>query len=56
MRWGVKGTKAIQAGRLKPSRVTQAADLLVTGTPDVGALRERLKLSQSKFAALLGKA
>ena len=50
----VKEMKAIQAGRLKPSRVTRAAELLRAGTPDVAALRARFKLSQSKFAALLG--
>ncbi len=50
----VKEMKAIQAGRLKPARVTRAAELLSTGSPDVAALRARFKLSQSKFAALLG--
>ena len=46
--------KAIQAGRLKPGRVTRAADLVHGTTPDVAALRARFKLSQPKFAALLG--
>jgi putative transcriptional regulator len=46
--------KAIQAGRMKPSRVTRAGDLLQEGNLDVAALRARFKLSQAKFAALLG--
>ncbi len=46
--------KAIQAGRRKPSRVTRAEDVLRTDTPDVAALRANFKLSQAKFAALLG--
>lgn len=46
--------KEIQAGRRRPARVTRAADLVRTGSPDVAALRARFKLSQSKFAALLG--
>ena len=50
----VKQMKAIQAGRLKGSRVTRVADLVRAGTPDVGLLRARFKLSQAKFAALLG--
>ena len=50
----VKEMKAIQAGRRKPSRVTDAADLLHATTPDVATLRESFKLSQVKFAALLG--
>lgn len=50
----VKEMKAIQAGRRKPARVTPAAELLNTGTPDVAALRAHFKLSQTKFAALLG--
>lgn len=50
----VKQMKAIEAGRLKPSRVTRMEDLGHGGTPDVAALRARFKLSQAKFAALLG--
>ena len=50
----VKQMKAIEAGRLKPSRVTRMQDLVHGGTPDVAALRARFKLSQAKFAALLG--
>lgn len=50
----VKEMKAIQAGRRKPSRVTSASDLLTSESPDVAALRARFKLSQAKFAALLG--
>ena len=50
----VKQMKAIRAGRLKPGRVTRAADLLGGDTPDVTTLRKHFKLSQAKFAALLG--
>ncbi len=50
----VKEMKAIQAGRRKPSRVTHARDLVVGDSPDVTMLRESFKLSQAKFAALLG--
>jgi len=50
----VKQMKAIAAGRLKPGRVTRAADLLGGDTPDVATLRKHFKLSQGKFAALLG--
>ena len=50
----VRQMKAIQAGKLKPSRVTRAEDLLRVEVPDVGTLRARFQLSQSKFAALLG--
>ena len=39
--------------RRKPARATNAKDLL-GDTPDVVQLRESLKLSQAKFAALLG--
>ena len=49
----VKEMKAIQAGRRKPARVTSARALL-GDTLDVGQLRESFKLSQAKFAALLG--
>jgi len=50
----VREMKAIQRGRLKPSRVTRAEELVRAGTPDVAALRATFKLSQAKFAALLG--
>lgn len=50
----VKEMKAIQAGELKPGRMTRAAQLLGHGAPDVAALRAHFKLSQPKFAALLG--
>lgn len=50
----VNEMKAIQAGRRKPGRVMRAEDLLSAGTPDVAALRAHFKLSQTKFAALLG--
>jgi len=50
----VKQMKAVAAGRQKPHRATRAADLLGNGPPDVAALRAQFKLSQAKFAALLG--
>lgn len=50
----VKEMKAIQAGELKPGRVTRAAQVLGRRAPDVAALRAHFKLSQPKFAALLG--
>ncbi len=46
--------REIQAGRRAPARVARAADLVRTGVPDVAALRARFRLSQAKFAALLG--
>jgi len=50
----VQEMKEIQAGRLKPSRIVRAADLVHADTPNVATLRARFKLSQVKFAALLG--
>jgi len=50
----VKQMKEIEAGHRKPSRITSAADLVQEGSLDVAALRARFKLSQAKFAALLG--
>jgi len=50
----VKQMKAIEAGRLKRARVTRIEDLVEGATPDVAALRARFKLSQAKFARLLG--
>ena len=50
----VKEMKAIQAGRRKPSRVASAEELLRADAPDVAALRAHFKLSQAKFATLLG--
>jgi len=50
----VQEMKAIEAGRTKPSRVTRSIDLLDGDRPHVAALRARLKLSQTRFAALLG--
>lgn len=50
----VNEMKAIQAGQQKPGRVTRAEDVVRGGTPDVAALRAKFKLSQAKFAALLG--
>lgn len=50
----VSQMKAIQGGRLKPGRVTRAADLVRATAPGVAALRARFGLSQAKFALLLG--
>lgn len=50
----VREMREVQRGRLKPARVTRAEDLLRAGAPDVAALRATFKLSQAKFAALLG--
>jgi len=50
----VQQMKDIQAGRRKPSRVTRAEDLMSSDSPDVATLRAHFKLSQAKFAALLG--
>lgn len=50
----IQQMKEIEAGRRKPARVTRAEDLLVSGVPDVAALRSQFGLSQVKFAALLG--
>ena len=50
----VREMKEIRAGRRQPSRVTRATELVRAEIPDVAALRSRFKLSQSKFAALLG--
>ena len=50
----VKEMKAIQAGKLTPSRVTRAEDVVAASQPDIAALRARFRLSQAKFAALLG--
>ncbi|MEP6765152.1 MAG: NadS family protein [Gemmatimonadaceae bacterium] len=50
----VKEMKAIQAGKLKPARVTRSQDLLSATSIDVASLRARFKLSQAKFASLLG--
>ena len=50
----VREMKAIQTGRRKPARSTRAEDLFSVGAVDVAALRGRFRLSQAKFAALLG--
>ncbi|MHB1313833.1 MAG: helix-turn-helix domain-containing protein [Gemmatimonadaceae bacterium] len=50
----VKEAKAIAAGRRKASRAFRAEDLLTDEYPDVSTLRAHFKLSQAKFAALLG--
>ena len=50
----VREAKAIATGRRKASRVFRAEELLADEYPDVATLRTHFKLSQSKFAALLG--
>lgn len=50
----VKQMKAIEAGRLKPSRVTRMESLVREGGSYVAALRAQFGLSQAKFSALLG--
>jgi|SRR5690348_271596 len=49
----VREMKAIEAGRLRPVRVTRREDL-VSADVDVARLWARFRLSQGKFAALLG--
>lgn len=50
----VKEMKAIDAGRLKPGRVTRGENIVASVVPDVAKLRAHFRLSQAKFAALLG--
>jgi len=50
----VSEAKAIARGRTKPSRTFTAEEILHGQHPDVATLRKHFKLSQSKFAALLG--
>ena len=50
----VKQMKAIKLGRLKAGRLTRLPMLAHSDTPDVAAIRARFKLSQAKFAVLLG--
>ncbi|HEY3287742.1 MAG TPA: helix-turn-helix domain-containing protein [Gemmatimonadaceae bacterium] len=50
----VTEAKAIARGKKAPSRAFGAAEVLDGRHPDVAALRRHFKLSQSKFAALLG--
>lgn len=50
----VEEMHAIQSGRATPSRVTTAGSLLKSDSLDIARLRARLKLSQTKFATLLG--
>lgn len=46
----VREVQETQAGRRKPATVVRLDDLV----PDIIALRRRFRLSQAKFAALLG--
>ena len=51
----VQQMTAIEAGRLKPGRVTRLGDLVEEGHPHVcGAPRAVFNLSQAQFARLLG--
>ena len=50
----VTEAKAIVRGRKAPSRAFSAHEILHGQHPDVAALRKHFKLSQPKFAALLG--
>ena len=50
----LKEVREIEAGRLKPARVTRLSDLVTADTPDVARIRERYGVSQARFAALLG--
>jgi putative transcriptional regulator len=50
----VTEAKAIARGKKAPSRAFGADEVLGGRQPDVAALRKHFKLSQSKFAALLG--
>jgi putative transcriptional regulator len=50
----VNEANAIVRGAQPPSRRTTTTALLRVGRPDVAALRRHFKLSQAKFAALLG--
>ena len=50
----IKQMKAIEAGRLKATRVVREEDLLRAETPDVASLRGHFGLSQAQFADLLG--
>ncbi|MCG8468323.1 MAG: helix-turn-helix domain-containing protein [Gemmatimonadetes bacterium] len=45
---GIEEMKAIEAGELKPGRVTRFV------TPDVAEIRKQMGVSQSEFAAVLG--
>ena len=50
----VTEAQAIVKGRKAPSRVFSAHEILHGQHPDVATLRKHFKLSQPKFAALLG--
>ena len=50
----VQEAKAISRGRRAPSRAFSGEEVLHGQHPDVAALRKHFRLSQSKFAALLG--
>jgi putative transcriptional regulator len=50
----VTEAKAIVRGRKAPSRACSAHEILHGQHPDVAALMKHFKLSQPKFAALLG--
>ncbi|MBX3132779.1 MAG: helix-turn-helix domain-containing protein [Gemmatimonadaceae bacterium] len=50
----IREMKEIEAGRLKPARITSSEEILSRDVRDVAALRQHFGLSQRKFAALLG--
>ena len=50
----VRQMKAIQAGTMAPGRVHRREDILAAFIPDAARIRKSLKLSQTRFAALLG--
>ena len=50
----IREMKEIEAGRLKPARITSSEEILRRDVRDVAALRHHFGLSQRKFASLLG--
>jgi putative transcriptional regulator len=50
----VREAGAILAGTMKPARVTRGEDVIASFEPDAARIRKSLKLSQAKFATLLG--
>lgn len=50
----IREMKEIEAGRMKPARVTTSEEILSRDVRDVAMLRRHFGLSQRKFAALIG--
>ena len=50
----IREAGAIMAGTLEPARVYRGEDILALFIPDAARIRKSLKLSQAKFATLLG--